>query len=199
MFVKLERIHDGKERTTTIVHREEECVCKKMYVSFIIEDPKGDRGEYVLLACDRIPMDYIYDMYFLYTGDYRNYDNDHPKKVDRLERNTILHLPSIIDVDLWLTGGGSTPTTTTTSFPCIKCYTRSFDDRNQSLTVYLARPRNSKSYYALGKDGTLLLSADDENDMAYLRAETVNMLLRNTTEHCHRPSVWRADWSQQQC
>lgn len=161
-------------------------MCKKIYINLILVD-ETDRVEYTLLSCSRVPVGYLYDMYFLYLA-----SEDEEQKYRSSGANemitpvTSLRVPKIIDPNEWLTTG--------LTFPSIKAYSVSSDGFNKSLEVYLARPKKSKSYFAVGKDGTILLSSVNQMYTIQLYKETVLMITKDTSEYCHRPLMCRVNW-----
>ena len=131
--------------------------------------------------CSRTPAEYVADMYRLYT------DCD---RVEWMENGRTIELNAerAIDPNEWLVSD-------TASFPCIKAYRTYREFEDASLEIFVSRPKNSTRYYALGEcdeNGNLLFIS--EKGDTKLNWKTVDMLLKTSSQHCHRPIVCKIDW-----
>lgn len=140
---------------------------------------------YPLMMCSRTPIEYVADMYRLYTD---CHDERAVHATVRDEGHEMeLNVNRIIDPKKWLA--------TETAFPCIKGYKTLKECGNASLEIFVSRPTHSTQYYALGgcnEEGYLLFVSNKSDIKLYWK--TIDMLLKSSPHYCHRPIVCKLDW-----
>lgn len=139
-------------------------------ITLIMSTPSGDRAEYTLLCCPRLPKTYLMDLYALYVG--KEQEVVLPEEVQSL---TSLKVAEILDPSGWL--------------ECIQWsrFRREGEER-KCLEVCVSRPLKSQVYYAVGMKGNVLMNADES---IQVHPSTVEILCGESKTSCLRPrAVW---------
>lgn len=143
-------------------------------ITLIMITPKGNRAEYKIFCCGRLPKTYLLDLYTLYIGK----ENKEESCSEHIQPITILQVEKIIEPNMWL--------------DCVKWSRFRRQGQKECLEVFVSRPRNSQLYYAVGPKGTILISS---NESVKIHQSTVEILCGKSTLHCSNPKIFCVDWN----
>lgn len=141
-------------------------------ITLIMTTPTGDRAEYKLFCCGKLPITYLMDLYALYVGK-ESPDETQPGYVQSI---TTLQVDKILEPNVWL--------------DCIKWSRYRKQGERECLEIFISRPKESRGYYAVGPKGTLLISL---NESIKIHQSTVDIWCGQTTMYCSRPKIFCVD------
>lgn len=144
-------------------------------ITLIMITPKEDRAEYKLLCCSRLPKTYLMDLYTLYMGK-ENQKESYPEHVQSI---ITLEVDAVIEPSVWLT--------------CIKWSRFRRQGPTKCLEIFVSRPKESQMYYAVGPNGTILISL---NNTIQIHQSTVDILCGESKMHCSQPNIFYVDWKE---
>lgn len=144
-------------------------------ITLIMTTPKGDRAEYKLFCCSRLPKTYLMDLYTLYVGK-ENQKESYPEHVQSI---ITLEVDTILEPSVWL--------------DCIKWSRFRRQGQTECLEVFVSRPKESQMYYAVGPNGTILISL---NKSIQIHQSTVDILCGESKINCTNPKIFYVDWKE---
>lgn len=130
--------------------------------------PDGDRAEYTLLCCGRMPKTYLMDLYALYARK----ENQAESASEHVPPIVTLRVDALSDPSQWL--------------DCIKWSRFRRQGERKCLEVFVSRPTQSQMYYAVGTKGDILIGP---NESIKIHASTVNILCGESKTSCPSPKV----------
>ena len=143
--------------------------CTMKLITLIMSTPKGERAEYNLLTCSRLPKTYLLDLYTLYVG--RN--GDEATVEATLPLMASLHVETIIEPNEWL--------------DCIKWSRFRQEGHLKSLEIFVSRPFFSQHLYAVGEKGNILV--DSDGFTIKIHETTVQILCGESKVYCSNPKI----------
>lgn len=142
-------------------------------ITLIMTTPKGNRAEYKLFCCSRLPNTYLMDLYTLYVGK-ENQNVTEPKHVQSI---MTWHVDTILEPSVWL--------------KCIKWTRFRRQGQTKCLEVFVGRPKKSQMYYAVGPNGTIFISL---NKSIQIHQSTVDIWCGESKINCSHPKIFYVDW-----
>lgn len=139
-------------------------------VTLILVEPDGSSAEYTLLICSRVAKSYLFDLYSLYAGRARE-----KEKAEYVESIITFAVDEIANPDEWLN--------------CIAWSRYRREEKKASLELFVVRPAKSEFYYAVGTDGTLLISRENPNESIAIHESTVDVLCGTSRLYCNKPTI----------
>lgn len=130
--------------------------------------------EYTVLACKRVSVSYLMDLYALYLGKDTTLVPPVPVK-----SVVTLNVEKIIDPEKWLN--------------CIKWARYQNQHTKLSLEWFIARPKNSGFYYSVGEDGSLLMPRNSYLNTIQIHPETVKTISGKSVRYCSKPTLCVVD------
>lgn len=143
--------------------------CAMKPVTLVMITPRGDRSETELFCCCRLPETYLADLYALYSGGGAGVGQTAPEHVRSV---TSLVVDEIVDPKLWL--------------DCVLWSRYRREGGAASLEVFVRRPRNSRSFYAVGIKGNVLTSPEES---IRIHESTVGILCGKSKRDCPDPVI----------
>lgn len=145
--------------------------CTLIELTLVLVDSER-RQEYGLLACQRVAISYLMDLYALYR-DISGSPNVPPAPIKPV---TTLQVDRVVDPREWL--------------HCIQWSRYQQRGKDASLEWFIARPTDAGFYYSLGEDGTLLMPRDNTRlEMLTVNPETVRTIAGQSTMYCNKPTL----------
>lgn len=144
--------------------------CPMKIVTLITVEPDGSSAEFILLICSRVAKSYLVDLYSLYVG--RAQQTENAEYVDSVITLTV---DKILNPDEWMN--------------CIVWSRYRRQDKKASLEIFVKRPAKSEFYYAVGTNGTLLISRKNANESIVIHESTVDVLCGKSRLYCNDPTI----------
>lgn len=63
------------------------------------------------------------------------------------------------------------------------------EEKKASLELFVKRPAKSEFYYAIGTNGTLLISRKNPNESIKIHENTVDVLCGKSRLYCNKPTI----------
>ncbi len=143
-------------------------------MTLILTTPGGEQSEYKVAICENVCKTYLEDLYKLYNKDDRVIDLD-SRQYELVESVTRLNVDEIVHPDEWL--------------HCIKWSKFCRHEKDCSLEIFVARPKDSAFYYAIGSRGTLMVNRDNGIEIIKIHHNTVEVLSGETRYVCRKPMI----------
>lgn len=151
--------------------------CRMKVVTLILVKPDGSSAEYILLICSRVAKSYLVDLYSLYRGYAQPKEN--AEYVDSIISLTV---DEIFNPDEWL--------------DCIAWSRYRQEEKKASLELFVKRPAKSEFYYAVGTNGTLLISRRNTSESIVIHENTVDVFCGRSRLYCNNPTIVWVDKGQ---
>lgn len=135
--------------------------------------PRGERAEYNLLVCSRLPKTYLLDLYALYAGT----EGEEMTVEAPLPSMTSLQVEELIEPREWL--------------DCIKWSRFRRQGDRKCLELFVSRPLYSRHLYAVGKKGDILVDANGYT--VKIHQSTVDILCGESRTYCSDPKILWVD------
>lgn len=142
-------------------------------VTLILVTPTGERAEYSLFCCCRLPKTFLIDLYTLYVGK-EQVEELLPEYVQSV---TSLQVDTILEPSLWL--------------DCLKWSRFRREEDKACLEIFVSRPKKSELYYAVGSTGALLIG---KGHTIRIHESTVKILCGESKSSCSNPKRMQVDW-----
>lgn len=141
-------------------------------ITLVLTTLKGERAEYNLLCCSRIPKSYLMDLYVLYMG----IENQNPTVTEPIQSVTTLQVEEIMEPNVWI--------------DCILWSRYRQQGETACLELFVGRPKHSQMYYAVGTSGTLLISP---SATIKVHESTIQILCGQSKMYCSNPRIMWVD------
>lgn len=149
-----------------------------MTMTLILKDKTLYQVEYNYLICSRVSTNYLMDLYSLFKGINANTQI----LSTTIGTVTMMLVDEIIDPEEWL--------------HCIKWTRyRRLSDSRKSLEWFIARPTQSRFYYSIGEDGTVLVCSKPPQETLVISRDTVQTVLGESGKYCQNPTFIKIDWN----
>lgn len=153
-------------------------------ITLLLINPEGRWSEHTLLTCANVPQSYLQDLYTLYTGKSQLQTVQEDQKVESI---TALYVDDDqLDPSRWL--------------HCIRWSRyREQDPNSRCLEIFIARPKESTFYYALGPRGTLMINRNNVHETLRVHESTIRMLSGHASPFCSNPTIEKVDETGVEC